>query len=203
MKLLATTKIRKFTRPSLQLRDRSHSAFLVWGISGIALTIPQSGILARSTSVSIEVVLLILFACLAASFCVVMLTKTLTGRETLTFYHHLISSAFVTFLIARALGEPVLPYLDLTVLGLGLILACGRIGCLMAGCCHGRPSAWGIQYSHLHVDEGFPPYLCGVTLLPVQFFESIYALCLVGAGITMVLRHATAGNGLECLFSRL
>ena len=45
---------------------------------------------------------------------------------------------------SQALELPVLPYLDLTCLGLGIFLVCGRQGCLMVGCCHGKPCGWGI-----------------------------------------------------------
>ena len=41
---------------------------------------------------------------------------------------------------ARSARRPS-PYLDATALGLGAFLACGRVGCTLAGCCHGRPAS--------------------------------------------------------------
>jgi phosphatidylglycerol:prolipoprotein diacylglycerol transferase len=49
--------------------------------------------------------------------------------------------------------------------------AFGRIGCLMAGCCHGSitDSRWGIL---MHGDEGFARYV------PIQLFEAIFLFAL-------------------------
>ena len=52
----------------------------------------------------------------------------------------------VATVLLSLLDAPVLSYLDVTVLSLGLFLAWGRLGCLMAGCCHGRPQNWGVRY---------------------------------------------------------
>src|SRR6266536_430673 len=94
-------------------------------------------------------------------------------------------------------GRPLLPYLDVTVLGVGLFLACGRVGCLMVGCCHGRPASWGVRYRDEHAAAGFPAYLVGVRLLPVQALESVWALAVSLAGAGLVLAGAAPGVALE------
>ena len=53
-------------------------------------------------------------------------TKAVTGRETLTYYHHEIAVLAAVAGVAAALGAPVLAHLDATALGLGAFLACGR-----------------------------------------------------------------------------
>jgi phosphatidylglycerol:prolipoprotein diacylglycerol transferase len=60
---------------------------------------------------------------------------------------------------------------DILVIGLTVNHAFGRLGCLAAGCCYGKPtgSGWGITlYSDL-VDKD----LQGVPLHPTQIYESV------------------------------
>jgi len=45
--------------------------------------------------------------------------------------------------------------------------AFGRLGCLMAGCCHGRPAAWGLYHVNL-----------GEKVIPVQLFEALFLFAL-------------------------
>ena len=42
-------------------------------------------------------------------------------------------------LLRWAAGAPVLPGLDVLAVGLCPFLACGRLGCVTVGCCHGQP----------------------------------------------------------------
>jgi hypothetical protein len=123
-------------------------------------------------------------------------TRAATGEERFTYYHYAVAVVTGVAVMLAAIGVPVLPYLDLMALGLALCLTTGRVGCLMAGCCHGRPSGWGIRYGPAHVDEGFSPHLVGVRLFPVQAFEA----CCVGSitliGAAMVLRGAPSGSAL-------
>jgi hypothetical protein len=120
----------------------------------------------------------------AATFTVLSAySRDAAGRERLVYYHHqaaVLSTTTATLLIA---GAPVLPYLDLVAIGLGLFLAFGRVGCLMVGCCHGRPAKVGIRYGAAHVRAGFPAHREGVRLLPIQAFEAAWTLAAVGVAI--------------------
>src|SRR5439155_22019386 len=97
-------------------------------------------------------------------------------------YHHEIDVMINAALLLWLLGQPLLPYLDLTILGIGMFLACGRVGCLMVGCCHGRPHSWGVRYKQEHADAGFAPYYVGVRLFPIQAVESLWVLSIVIVG---------------------
>ena len=119
-----------------------------------------------------------------------------TGRQRLIYYHHMAAVLAETVLLAHLLNQSVLAGLDLACIGVGLFLAFGRIGCLCAGCCYGRPWSKGISYSTKHVRKGFPPYLTGVKLLPVQALESAGVLILVVAGIAVVVADGPAGSAL-------
>lgn len=60
--------------------------------------------------------------------------------------------------------------IDIYLPALTIAHAMGRLGCLAAGCCYGRPTdlPWGI---HLH-SELVEPSFRGVSLHPVQLYES-------------------------------
>ncbi len=119
--------------------------------------------------------------------CVAMLTKIITGEEKLTYYHYLIAISATTIALLIFLHQPILPYLDGTILGIGIFHFCGRIGCFMVGCCHGKPHRWGVCYTEEHRKVGFTPYLVGVKLFPVQLLESLFVLLVVVIGTALVL----------------
>jgi hypothetical protein len=123
-----------------------------------------------------------------------MITKVIVGQELIIYYHHEIAVIAMVSVFLRATRQPALPYLDVAILGVGLFLAIGRLGCLMAGCCHGRPWRWGVTYGHEHVDAGFPEYLAGVRLFPIQPIESAFALVVVVTGILTILEGYPPGT---------
>jgi phosphatidylglycerol---prolipoprotein diacylglyceryl transferase len=74
---------------------------------------------------------------------------------------------------------PALAMADLAAPGIALGQAIGRLGCLSAGCCYGKPTTmpWGIvfrnQYSYDNI--GVPLH---IALHPTQIYDLIGALCL-------------------------
>ncbi len=74
------------------------------------------------------------------------------------------------------------------VLSPGLVIAhaFGRLGCLSAGCCYGRPTAapWGIRLDSELVDFS----LRGIPLHPTQLYE-FTALLLLYFGLIQVFKH--------------
>jgi len=87
------------------------------------------------------------------------------------------------------LGLPPGPVLDTTAPGLLLALAVGRFGCLLGGCCVGRPtsSGWGIWSSNRRL---------GVRRVPVQLLESSIAGVLGAFALGTVLLFGTRAGGL-------
>lgn len=182
----ATLKLR---RPGPRLT----SAFGACGGAGVTLASALTGGLAIHQSLSLAVMLAIIPVAVTIFLALVMATKIIVGRERIINYHHEIAVLCGTALFLRLLHRPVLPYLDITALGLGLFLACGRIGCLLAGCCHGRPSRWGICYGEEYAAAGFTRYYVGIPLFPVQPLESLWTLGIVAVGAIMVLRGSAPG----------
>jgi hypothetical protein len=125
-----------------------------------------------------------------------LIAKVLSGIESLTYYRHIVIILAVTAGALTISRQPLLPYLDLTVLGIGLVTACGRLGCLLVGCCHGRPARWGVRYRREHAQAGFPEYLVGVPLIPIQAIESIAVLAIVALATLSVAAGSQAGEAL-------
>jgi hypothetical protein len=123
-------------------------------------------------------------------------SKAITGTAQLTYYHHEIAILASTALMLRVLRQPVLPYLDITVLAIGSVLAFGRAGCLLAGCCYGRPHRWGVCYHARHAAAGFPVYLVGVRLFPTQIVELLMVVAVVTVGAVHVLYGSPPGDAL-------
>jgi prolipoprotein diacylglyceryl transferase len=118
--------------------------------------------------------------------------RALTGRERLVLLEHVWVALAAAAGAAWALDEPVAASLDALAPALWTFLAAGRVGCLLAGCCHGRPATVGIRYPAELVAEGFPPHLVGIRLLPVQLLEAVALASLAAAGLVAL---PFAGNG--------
>ncbi len=123
-----------------------------------------------------------------------MLTKIITGEEHLIYYHHEIAIMFMTAIFLKMINQPALPYLDVTILGIGTFLFCGRMGCFMGGCCHGRPNKWGVCYQKEHADAGFTNYYVNVRLFPIQAVESLWVFGVVLVGIMLLESGRPSGE---------
>jgi len=68
---------------------------------------------------------------------------------------------------------------DCAAPGIALGQAIGRLGCLSAGCCYGKPThmPWGIRFTsqYAYDNVGVP---LNISLHPTQIYESVAALCL-------------------------
>ncbi len=76
-------------------------------------------------------------------------------------------------------------WLDTAAPALALIVAVGRIGCLMAGCCWGAPTnlPWGIIFTESHAAP------TGVALHPTQVY---YLVANLGIVAVLLVRRKTA-----------
>ena len=190
-------RMQSFLDRIVRLRIGRTPAFRACGYCGMAAGCAAGGLLAWHAGLSLPVVGL-LTACAAVTFLTVaMTTKVIGGEERLVYYHHEIAILAACAIVLRSLGLSVGSYLDVAAMSLGAFLICGRVGCLMAGCCHGRPSRWGVRYGAGHVSDGFPRLLLGVRLVPVQLMESCAVSLIVLAGCVAIWRGCPAGTGLR------
>ncbi len=109
-----------------------------------------------------------------------------------TFYGGLIGGAVVFFAIYFIAGKFLLPekehlsnfytIVDIGVCSLTVAHALGRVGCLMAGCCHGKETdAWfGIE---MLIDGKWQK------VVPTQLFEAIFLLALFAWFVYRVLHR--------------
>ncbi|HEY8536303.1 MAG TPA: prolipoprotein diacylglyceryl transferase [Vicinamibacterales bacterium] len=106
------------------------------------------------------------------------------------FYGGLIAAVAVAFWYMRRHRMPLWTTCDIFAPGIALGHAIGRVGCLAAGCCYGRPTdlPWGITFTNPAAASNVGTPL-GVPLHPTQIYESAAEL-----GI-LVLLLAAEGRG--------
>jgi len=89
-------------------------------------------------------------------------------------------------LAARLAGVSLRAWLDAASPGAAAGIAVGRIGCLMAGCCHGKPTLFPIALVFDRFDTVARPI--GVPLHATQIYESLGAAALAAGLFWMPAR---------------
>jgi prolipoprotein diacylglyceryltransferase len=191
---ILSKRLDKLVRPEIRLLRHPWPAFKVCGYVGLTFAILLTQGLVLYQGLSPLVLVAMILAAIATFFGLAMLTKIITGEEQLIYYHHEIAVMLAVSILLLLLHQPVFAYLDVAILGIGAFLVCGRVGCLMVGCCHGRPHSWGVCYRAEHAAVGFTPYYVGVRLFPIQAVESLWALCVVLVGCIFILGGNPAGT---------
>ena len=77
------------------------------------------------------------------------------------------------------------PRLDVLFPAAALYIACARVGCFTAGCCHGVP-AWDLPWAVTFGDPASHSIYIGIPLHPTQLYEA--GGCLGIAGLLYALR---------------
>lgn len=95
------------------------------------------------------------------------------------------------WLWCRWKGRSFAKYADYFAVALPMGHALGRVGCLSAGCCYGRPTSlpWGVTFTN--PEALVSPALVGVPLHPVQLYESAADLLIVGLCLRVLARVET------------
>jgi prolipoprotein diacylglyceryltransferase len=184
----------RLVRVEISVAGRRQPTFRVCALTGFALAVALGVALTYASGLSLAVTGLLAVVCATTFVVHTLARKVATGEERLVYYHHEIACVATSALALWLLGEPMLAYLDIAIIGIGVCLAAGRLGCFAVGCCHGRPSALGVRYGGDHVAEGLAPAAVGIRLFPVQLVEAAAAAGIVAACSAMVLAGATAGS---------
>jgi hypothetical protein len=193
LKQLLNRSLDRLVRLDFRLGRNTLPPFKLCGWTGVVLAILLGITLSFNLGLSTLVTAGILLLAMLTFLGVIVVTKIITNEELIIYYHHEIAVITVAAAALSLLGQPVVPYLDVLILSVGLFLACGRLGCLMAGCCHGVPHSWGVRYPAKHVELG--PYV-GVRLFPIQAIESLFVLGVVLLGIRIILNSSVPGEAL-------
>ena len=109
-------------------------------------------------------------------------------RYGFVFYGGFLGAALVGVPVARSLKRPYLALADYFAVALPIGHGIGRLGCLMAGCCAGRPSTlpWAIRFTN--PESLVPAELRGAPLHPVQLYESLGDFAIAAAMVGLVAR---------------
>ena len=93
-------------------------------------------------------------------------------RYGFVFYGGMIAAVAALLIYMRKKKLPILQTSDFMIVALPLGHALGRIGCFLAGCCHGKPTTlpWGVTFTDPHAMVA--PELLGTPLHPVQLYEA-------------------------------
>lgn len=186
----------KSGRSNIRIGQHTWDAFKFCGLTGLALAVALAVYLASRLELSIWIMAGIIVSALLTFLGFSFITKIITGEEQLIYYHHEIAVLTVGAVLLWLLNQPILQYLDVTILGVGMFLACGRVGCFMVGCCHGKPASWGVSYPANNLETGFNPHFVGVRLFPIQVLESLWAFGIVIVGTILVLTGRPPGEAL-------
>ncbi len=103
----------------------------------------------------------------------------------LVYYGGLIGASVACVLYARLKQVPLWRLADILAPSIALGQALGRIGCLLNGCCYGRPCQlpWAIRFPE-HNAAGAP----STPVHPTQIYESLLSLALY-AGLAWLYRR--------------
>lgn len=182
----------RLPRDTLHLGARTVPAFRSMGILGFHLAVLATVLTAIRAGVPVLEAFGISATAGASFFAFGLLRRALTGRETLVLLEHVwVALGSVAFYLWAA-GGPVLPGLDVLSVALCVFLAAGRVGCLIAGCCHGHPAPIGAIYP---AAAGLPERLHGVRLFPVQLVESVGLLGIGSVGFVLAGGRPGTGRG--------
>jgi phosphatidylglycerol:prolipoprotein diacylglycerol transferase len=126
-----------------------------------------------------------------------------TLRSTGVYYGGLLLALVAAAVYFRRAKLPSWKIADMAAPGIALGQAIGRLGCLSAGCCYGRPTTmpWGIRFTDPYAYENVGVPL-NIPLHPTQLYESM-ATFLLFLYLTWRLKrnHRTGQIVLEYLFA--
>ena len=172
------------------------AGFTLCGVVGFVVATSWTFAVAAAAGRTGWLVLVLAGAMVGALLAVAGAEALVAGHARLVCFHAEVAALAVAAGVLAMGRQPVLASLDVAVPGLAIFLACGRVGCLVAGCCHGRPAAWGVRYGARHVAEGLPVEYAGVTLLPVPALEAGALVAMAVAATAVVTSGAPAGAAL-------
>ncbi len=182
-------------QPFIILFGKRISSFTIFGTLGVITALITTFYLTTFLHLSLLVWLNMVIIGIAVFFSLAELMNRIKGTPVLVYYHHEFAIILlITFFLFFTERRHILQYLDITSTGIGIVLVFGRIGCFMAGCCHGKPSCYGIHYHKEHAEMGFPYYYLEARLFPVQIIEASGVLVIVIFMIFSILQQIQAGT---------
>ena len=174
----------RIVRPKFTVAGRRLNSYMLWVYTGVIMGTTAIFTLSIKKGLSLEIIAEIML--LVSVFSLFLYKSTKIIGKTYAFlnwakkgvYHYQILALIFTGLFLIIRHEPLLAYVDVLVIGLLVYQAFGRIGCLMAGCCHGRPHELGVIYGDKYASTGYPYFIARVRLFPIQLVEALWLFLL-------------------------
>ena len=193
--------------PVVWITGRERPVFRVMGEIGLlaAMFTVLAGLLVRGLSPMVGAG--VVAVSVTGFFAQVLLRRWITGRESLVLIEHVWVTMGLVAAYLAAIGEPLATWLDVLAVGLAVFLAGGRMGCLLAGCCHGYPSVIGPGARSAGAETGpvirlFPVQLveaAGLVLLAAAGFAGLWLIRAGGVAIGLGIAYAVLRSGTELL----
>ena len=103
------------------------------------------------------------------------------------FFGGFIAALIFAYFYIRRQGLPLWETCDIFAPGLAIGHGIGRLGCLAAGCCWGKPThlPWGITFTNRDTTTGVP---LGIPLHPTQLYEAL-AEAVIFLVLAMLLKR--------------
>lgn len=187
----------RFQIPTFRVFGKLVSSYNAFGLLGMAVAATIAISLTYVKGLALNITIGLLGLSLAISIVHIVLTTLITGRDSLVFLRYFLSIMAASALLLRFIDQPILPYLENLMLGIGAMQGVGRIGCFRVGCCYGKPAPFGIRYTEIYAKAGFPDPLVNVRLFPIQLLESSWIFVSVGLGVLFALTSTSPGYGLS------
>jgi prolipoprotein diacylglyceryltransferase len=164
---------------------RRWSTYTVLGFAGYIAASIFCAVLSSVWDFTIGMRLVSILAPPIAFIVVVTVATAIKGRELIVFYQTTVAGVIAVAVLGHATGGSVWRQLDVAVLGIGVFLVFGRLGCFHVACCHGRLAKRGVVYGDAHVAVGFWKRWKGRPLIPVQLVESAGAAALLVIALSL------------------
>ncbi len=122
------------------------------------------------------------------------------------FYGGLLFGAAAFYILSRRRKLNVLRTADLFAPALALGHAFGRVGCFLAGCCHGGPTACPVSVTFTSPASEVSSAYLGVPLHPVQLYEAagnLVIFFLLNAALRRSLRGKAPAGAVAALYAAL
>lgn len=179
----------RLPRATVHLTGAESPAFRAVGVCGfhLALVTMIGGALLRGLPMTVAVVIALTAA--ASFFVWGMVRRLLARREALVLFEHVWIAGAAVAGVLMLLSTPLLIWFDVLAVALAVFLAAGRLGCGIAGCCHGHPAGIGIRYPEDHPVSR----IAGLRLFPVPLVECAGLLIIALTGL-VALPFAAAGT---------
>ena len=175
---------------------------LFWVLSGLLLTLPVAAHLARRYARRAWVVWLGVAVLALAAIAFKYRPDHRVWSEVVSllqsagvFYGGFAAALIIAIWYVRRVGLPLWPTLDVLAPATAIGQAIGRLGCLAAGCCFGKPtdSAWAVTFRNPIAQRTVGTPL-DVPVHPTQLYESVATLALFFALLWLAPRKRFHGQ---------